>query len=138
MSTCHLSCSSYVINVFLLSDPDRLRVVFGTCPLEDHRTLGFYNIKHLSVLFIVLKMPGGGGGPGMTYALCSSLQQRQRGAEIPAQDDYMSLSTAAGSLSITDRKHEETHIDTYVHSVHYKQNARRKIHFFIKTLIFDF
>uniref|UniRef100_A0A673MVF8 Ubiquitin-like domain-containing protein n=1 Tax=Sinocyclocheilus rhinocerous TaxID=307959 RepID=A0A673MVF8_9TELE len=46
-------------NVCLLSDPDDLRVIFGQDPLEDDRTLGFYKIKHLSVLLFVVKMPGG-------------------------------------------------------------------------------
>ncbi|XDV53614.1 hypothetical protein PO909_022069 [Leuciscus waleckii] len=44
-------------------DPDDVRVIYGADPLEDHQTLGFYKIKHLSVLLFVLKMPGGGGGP---------------------------------------------------------------------------
>uniref|UniRef100_A0A672L9C6 Ubiquitin-like domain-containing protein n=1 Tax=Sinocyclocheilus grahami TaxID=75366 RepID=A0A672L9C6_SINGR len=37
-----------------------VRVIFGKYPLEDNRTLSHYNIKHLSLLLIVLKMPGGG------------------------------------------------------------------------------
>ncbi|KAK9951829.1 hypothetical protein ABG768_017704 [Culter alburnus] len=41
-------------------DPDDVRVIFGKDPLEDHMTLLFYKIKHLSVLLIVMKMPGGG------------------------------------------------------------------------------
>ncbi|XP_016115531.1 ubiquitin-like [Sinocyclocheilus grahami] len=40
-------------------DPDDVRVIFGKYPLEDNRTLSHYNIKHLSLLLIVLKMPGG-------------------------------------------------------------------------------
>ncbi len=48
-------------HVFLLSDPDDVRVIFGTDPLEDDRTLAYYRMKHLSVLIIVMKMPGGGG-----------------------------------------------------------------------------
>lgn len=68
VSTCHLRCSSYVINVCLLSDLDLLRVIFGRDPLEDHQTLEFYNIKHLSLLLFLMRMPGGGGGTGMIYA----------------------------------------------------------------------
>ncbi|XP_051547803.1 uncharacterized protein zgc:194655 [Myxocyprinus asiaticus] len=41
-------------------DPENLRVIFGKDPLEDNMTLVFYKIKHLSVLFFILKMPGGG------------------------------------------------------------------------------
>lgn len=40
-------------------DPDNVRVIFGKDPLEDGMTLVFYKITHLSVLFFVLKMPGG-------------------------------------------------------------------------------
>ncbi|KAL1250933.1 hypothetical protein QQF64_018729 [Cirrhinus molitorella] len=40
-------------------NPDDVRVIFGKDPLEDHMTLTFYKIKHLSVLLIVMKMPGG-------------------------------------------------------------------------------
>uniref|UniRef100_A0A671PPL3 Ubiquitin-like domain-containing protein n=1 Tax=Sinocyclocheilus anshuiensis TaxID=1608454 RepID=A0A671PPL3_9TELE len=29
-------------------------------PLEDNLTISYYKIKHLSVLLIVMKMPGGG------------------------------------------------------------------------------
>ncbi|XP_017578307.1 ubiquitin-40S ribosomal protein S27a-like [Pygocentrus nattereri] len=40
--------------------PDRIRMVFGGQHLEDVRTLGFYHIKHLSVIVIVIRLPGGG------------------------------------------------------------------------------
>lgn len=52
-----------VSSSILLTDPENLRVIFGKDPLEDDMTLVFYKITHLSVLFFVLKMPGG----GMTY-----------------------------------------------------------------------
>ncbi|ROL48368.1 hypothetical protein DPX16_4194 [Anabarilius grahami] len=50
-------------------DLDLLRVIFGRDPLEDHQTLEFYIIKHLSLLLFLMKMPGGGGGgTDMIYA----------------------------------------------------------------------
>ncbi|XP_057185467.1 uncharacterized protein LOC130551667 isoform X2 [Triplophysa rosa] len=41
-------------------EPSDIRVVFGRDLLEDNQTLAYYKVKHLSVLFFVLKMPGGG------------------------------------------------------------------------------
>lgn len=58
--------SSYFIDVFLVSGPDHLRVFFGHDPLEDHLTLKFYKIQHLSVLCFVMKMPTGEGVSGMS------------------------------------------------------------------------
>ncbi len=48
-----MSCFSF--------DLDDVRVIFGIHQLEDNHTLAYYKIKHLSVLIIVIRMPGGGG-----------------------------------------------------------------------------
>ncbi len=48
-------------HVFLLSDLDDVRVIFGKDSLEDDHTLAYYKIKHLNVLLIVIRMLGGGG-----------------------------------------------------------------------------
>ncbi|KAL7878214.1 hypothetical protein SRHO_G00048570 [Serrasalmus rhombeus] len=40
--------------------PDMLRIIFPGRQLEDDRTLGFYHINHLSEIFIVPRLPGGG------------------------------------------------------------------------------
>ncbi len=50
---------SVIFRVLLLSDPDRLRVIFGERELEDSQTLDSCDIEHLSVLIIVLQVPGG-------------------------------------------------------------------------------
>ncbi|KAI2648689.1 Ubiquitin-60S ribosomal protein L40 [Labeo rohita] len=51
-------------------DPANLRVIFGKDPLEDNMTLVYYKITHLSVLFFVLKMPGGGMTSCSTGPFC--------------------------------------------------------------------
>uniref|UniRef100_A0A673FQV6 Ubiquitin-like domain-containing protein n=1 Tax=Sinocyclocheilus rhinocerous TaxID=307959 RepID=A0A673FQV6_9TELE len=44
-----------------VNDPDRLRVIFGPNELEDSQTFESCDIEHLSVLIIVLQVPGGRG-----------------------------------------------------------------------------
>ncbi|KAK3545703.1 hypothetical protein QTP70_011366 [Hemibagrus guttatus] len=38
---------------------DSLRILFTTTPLQDNDTFAMHNIKHLSTLFVVIKLPGG-------------------------------------------------------------------------------
>ncbi len=58
MLVCHFNNLYYCISLML--GPDRLRVIFESHELKDDQSLGFYKIRHLDVLFTVLKMPGGG------------------------------------------------------------------------------
>uniref|UniRef100_A0A8C2AWK8 Ubiquitin-like domain-containing protein n=1 Tax=Cyprinus carpio TaxID=7962 RepID=A0A8C2AWK8_CYPCA len=44
-----------------VKDPNRLRVIFGQIELEDDQTFKSCSIQHLSVLVVVLLMPGGRG-----------------------------------------------------------------------------
>ncbi|KAL6459476.1 hypothetical protein MHYP_G00329480 [Metynnis hypsauchen] len=44
-------------------DLDNVRMVFLSEQLEDHRTLGSYGIKHLSVITAVRRLRGGGQPP---------------------------------------------------------------------------
>ncbi|ROL41861.1 hypothetical protein DPX16_3489 [Anabarilius grahami] len=62
-------------------DLDLLRVIFGRDPLEDHQTLEFYNIKHLSLLLFLMKIPGGGGGTdqyGFPYTISKSEEDQDQ------------------------------------------------------------
>ncbi|KAK7117960.1 hypothetical protein R3I94_023244 [Phoxinus phoxinus] len=42
-----------------VNDPERLRVIFGESELKDEQTFENCEIEHLSVLVVVLLMPGG-------------------------------------------------------------------------------
>ncbi|KAK7117961.1 hypothetical protein R3I94_023245 [Phoxinus phoxinus] len=42
-----------------VDDPEDLRVIFGQNELEDDQTFESCNIEHLSLLVVVLRMPGG-------------------------------------------------------------------------------
>ncbi|XP_048036036.1 uncharacterized protein LOC125261523 isoform X2 [Megalobrama amblycephala] len=97
-----------------VNDPNRLRVIFGQNELEDDQTFQSYNIEHLSLLVIVLRLPEGRGTPdpggtkaprrvneavGLTDWLKVGRSFHERRSEI---QDYNSLSAAAESLSIAD------------------------------------
>uniref|UniRef100_A0A673MNQ0 Ubiquitin-like domain-containing protein n=1 Tax=Sinocyclocheilus rhinocerous TaxID=307959 RepID=A0A673MNQ0_9TELE len=50
------------LGLIFLSDPKRLRVIFGQNELQDDQTFKSCDIEHLSLLMIVLQVPGGGEG----------------------------------------------------------------------------
>uniref|UniRef100_A0A672L7C9 Ubiquitin-like domain-containing protein n=1 Tax=Sinocyclocheilus grahami TaxID=75366 RepID=A0A672L7C9_SINGR len=50
------------LGLIFLSDPERLRVVFGQTELEDDQTFESCDIEHLSLLMMVPKMPCEGEG----------------------------------------------------------------------------
>ncbi len=36
-------------------------MIFGSQELDDRKTVGFYDIQHMSVLYVILSIKGGGG-----------------------------------------------------------------------------
>ncbi|XP_048036035.1 uncharacterized protein LOC125261523 isoform X1 [Megalobrama amblycephala] len=113
-----------------VNDPNRLRVIFGQNELEDDQTFQSYNIEHLSLLVIVLRLPEGRGTPdpggtkaprrvneavGLTgnffkYFGASNAVENSDWLKVGRSfherrseiQDYNSLSAAAESLSIAD------------------------------------